>query len=854
MTDERDLRDTDVDEALRDFVREPVDLTGDGLKDALAAAARTPQVPEKRSWWPFGRDDDRSHASTTPDAEGGSIARGPRFGGFVAVVIVVAIIAFGAGIVAPFDDDTTVPAGSPTASARGSADPSPDPTMLASPEAPEARLELQPTIVVDATGSGDVKTIAEALDAVAPGDVIGVRPGSYGETLTIDADITLVGLGDDPTDVIITITEDTVAIPPEDPEDGPSFVAMTIIDASPTVSNLSFDSQVLDGIGVDVQGGAPMLSRLAYTSSGENFGTLFQFGSGAGGEVRDSVSSGDISLYGGASTLVTGVTLVSTPGFGRPTTWIDGLGTTARLEGNTLGSVAIEGGSPTIIDNEILGAGGGDLDCGIWTISGDEPTDVTGISFVARGNRIHDWSTGICIDDGTIATIQTNEFVNNDRGIEMSPAASATISGNRLEGNRIAISVDGGAQAAILGNTFVGGVTGIEAGTVALDEGGQLLVHGGIVDNTFEDVQRGIDLNGSAQTVSGNTISGGRTGIEVRGQGTPTLLRNTVTGARAAGIRVREGVTAHILENELCASAVNVELRDGHTATYRDNIVCAEDVASGNAPQNLILGGVVSQACIDTVVCPLGGRGEAIHLGLERTAPLSVASGSSYAGPGMPFEIKLVNGTSRVTITGSGDEGTFHVDEGFAVDATGWVIGEGTGNTWSGERCSITISRATIGTLSGNFACADPDTGARDEVLGDFDIRVVDRGAASAYTTASGFGGSSGEMRSFDADVLFDGDLVDISSGTVGEPFSLRFEAGNGASMEVTGTMLTGTWTGDGDGLTLTGDQGGVGRTWDSRTRECEIRLTKADLDGIVGDWSCPANGDGIGGSFNAIP
>ena len=62
------------------------------------------------------------------------------------------------------------------------------------------------TIVVDQSGGGDYRTIAEAVAAADDGDIVLVRPGTYVEAVTIDEDITL--RGDGPLgDIVITAPE-----------------------------------------------------------------------------------------------------------------------------------------------------------------------------------------------------------------------------------------------------------------------------------------------------------------------------------------------------------------------------------------------------------------------------------------------------------------------------------------------------------------------------------------------------------------------------------------------------------------------------------------------------------------------
>src|SRR4051794_33750089 len=51
-------------------------------------------------------------------------------------------------------------------------------------------------VIVDPSGRGNFCTLAEAIEASAPGDRLVVRPGVYRERLLLDRDLCLVGEGD----------------------------------------------------------------------------------------------------------------------------------------------------------------------------------------------------------------------------------------------------------------------------------------------------------------------------------------------------------------------------------------------------------------------------------------------------------------------------------------------------------------------------------------------------------------------------------------------------------------------------------------------------------------------------------
>ena len=78
----------------------------------------------------------------------------------------------------------------------------------------------QPRMVIDQSGSGDFRTIGEAIRAsVVPGTLITVKPGIYREALVIDRVVEIVGEGDRARIVVevtdtdaVTVTADRAAV------------------------------------------------------------------------------------------------------------------------------------------------------------------------------------------------------------------------------------------------------------------------------------------------------------------------------------------------------------------------------------------------------------------------------------------------------------------------------------------------------------------------------------------------------------------------------------------------------------------------------------------------------------------
>ena len=123
-------------------------------------------------------------------------------------------------------------------------------------------------IIVDASGGGDFTTIAAAVEEAADGDTILVRPGTYGEEIVIDKDITL--RGDGPVDEVVIELADAVLI--------------TLTQSDAEIADLTLRGDK-DTQGMYVLGGAPVISGVVFDSTGTPYGSPDVFGSGGSLEV-----------------------------------------------------------------------------------------------------------------------------------------------------------------------------------------------------------------------------------------------------------------------------------------------------------------------------------------------------------------------------------------------------------------------------------------------------------------------------------------------------------------------------------------------------------------------------------------
>ena len=164
------MKDRDVDQAVRDLVREDVDLPEDGLDRALAIARQTPQV-RRRRWWPFGRvrrdpsatETDRELTATTTLIGG----RVPLVGLGAAATFVV-VVAFMAGTQFGDDEAAIVPAASGA----------PTPTVAAPSCVPSAGGPSGPCPLI---GSADITNTTRLRRTVLPIRTVGAEFSGPGE-------------------------------------------------------------------------------------------------------------------------------------------------------------------------------------------------------------------------------------------------------------------------------------------------------------------------------------------------------------------------------------------------------------------------------------------------------------------------------------------------------------------------------------------------------------------------------------------------------------------------------------------------------------------------------------------------
>ena len=238
--------------------------------------------------------------------------------------------------------------------------------------------QVSATHVVAADGSGDFETIQAAVDAAVAGDTIAILPGTYTEAIVIDKDLILFGEG--PREEIV------LTAPEGGPERDIDFVwlsqapyAMLLVEADATVRDLTLAGEPSR---LFVEGGAPTVSGVLFDQVGQ--------------------------AYEGA--------------------------------GATTGAVVVQGlGTPTFIENELIGGGG------LGAYADADPVFERNI--LRESGAIHG-------DFGAAAVIRDNTITGDGRqGITFLGATAASVVGNTIEGKDWGITTGEGINVAADGST-----------------------------------------------------------------------------------------------------------------------------------------------------------------------------------------------------------------------------------------------------------------------------------------------------------------------------------------------------------------------------------------------------------------
>ena len=256
-------------------------------------------------------------------------------------------------------------------------------------------------LIVDASGSGDYRTIASAVLAARPEDTIVLRPGTYKEVVEIDRDVRIVGEGGRSKVIVEAASGDTVFgflsgsakltgvtiqyMGPKDPEGGISAISVT--GGTPMIEDCDLTSSAGPAVYILGAGANPVIRNCTMRNSSGSGVYVYNQGQGT---IEKCVISGNtgagVLIKTGGNPVMRDCEIRDGQG---PGVWVyeQGQGTIERcvISGNAFTGVEIKtGGNPTVRNCQINGnkrggvyvhtqGSGTFMGC---TITGVEPWDI----------------------------------------------------------------------------------------------------------------------------------------------------------------------------------------------------------------------------------------------------------------------------------------------------------------------------------------------------------------------------------------------------------------------------------------------------------------------------------------------
>lgn len=282
-------------------------------------------------------------------------------------------------------------------------------------------------IVVDRSGNGDFTTITEAVAAAVDGDRILVRPGTYGERVDVDKNVSISGAGN----------RGEVVLAP--PDDGGSAYGLRLANTEATVRDIDV-SAPQSSPAIVIDGGAPTLERVTVLA-GPQTSLLLERGDAV---LRDVDLHGRTVVRGSApqfldSRLWCGATVSTDATFLR-TAFLDGPECPRWFAADEYG-IQVESASPSFLASSVEMPGDVLEVYGV----GSEP--------IIEGTTFTGAATAVGTFQGARPQIRDSVFTGND--VAMSLMGSAIVEGNTVSGGGVGVNVREGAPT-LAGNDISG--------------------------------------------------------------------------------------------------------------------------------------------------------------------------------------------------------------------------------------------------------------------------------------------------------------------------------------------------------------------------------------------------------------
>jgi RNA polymerase sigma-70 factor (ECF subfamily) len=294
-------------------------------------------------------------------------------------------------------------------------------------------------IVVSPDGWGDARSIAEALDLAADGDIILVRPGRYHETPVVRKHVAIVGDGD-ARDVVVDFRDGapTHWCGTGIPRNCPAIpVGFTLEGVEARISNLTLRGPE-HGVGIFTRGGSPTITHVStdfdqrWAGVGHNHHFLYMKDA-TSGRLSDCTSRAHVQI--GGSWL------------GRPS-----IGASPIIEHNDLGGalVIVGAGSRPLVRENALVVRQRTRAC-LSISAGAQPT---------IEHNVLSWFDGaaVSIRDAARPTVKDNVIRDSQTGIRVFERGGGSLEGSEIEARTTAVAVHG-ADPFLSGNVLRGNGT-----------------------------------------------------------------------------------------------------------------------------------------------------------------------------------------------------------------------------------------------------------------------------------------------------------------------------------------------------------------------------------------------------------